>query len=528
MQAAALSALSADERTGRAWKPSYRHLPFSPGYPAEAIVEQMALNFFDRLAELDPEAPKLTAGELHEKVILASIVEREYRLEKEAPLIASVFVNRLAYNIGLESCATLEYIITDLLDRPHPRYLSEEDKRQSPYNTYLGGMQRDNLNPGGWRWLPLNPQIILLLRPERRADRPALLLRQPAAAQLGQVLLSQASRRRGVRRDRRMRIPDRLLAQITERLDAAEVVSQYTRLEKRGGRYWGLCPFHTEKTPSFTVTPDKAVFYCFGCQKGGSLFTFVMEAEKLSFLEAVRLLAAKAGVELELEEDEDAGRRKAYLELYRRVAGSLHYILLNHAEAGAARAYLEGRGFRRETLERFHVGYAPPGRDWLFGFLRERAFRRSSCALRAFLQLPGGGPVACSGQAKVLIGTAGRNRRFRRLEPGRRPGPQYLNTPETAFFARGAAVRESACSRPCARRAASCWWKATRMLAAPRRGVARLWLWAPAHHGAGAPAEALRSNRRPGLDADEAGPEPPSGQYCRAGGPARKYGTGEV
>jgi DNA primase len=134
-----------------------------------------------------------------------------------------------------------------------------------------------------------------------------------------------------------MRVPDRLLAQITERLDAAEVVSQYTRLEKRGGRYWGLCPFHTEKTPSFTVTPDKAVFYCFGCQKGGSLFTFIMEAEKLSFLEAVRLLAAKAGVELAVEEDEDAGRRKAYLELYRRVAGSLHYLLLNHPEAGPAR-----------------------------------------------------------------------------------------------------------------------------------------------------------------------------------------------
>ena len=124
---------------------------FPAGYPAEAIVEQMALNFFDRLSELDPEASRLAAGELHEKVILASIVEREYRLEKEAPLIASVFVNRLGKNIGLESCATLEYIITDLLDRPHPRYLSEEDKRiRSPYNTYLwAGMPPGPIsNPG--------------------------------------------------------------------------------------------------------------------------------------------------------------------------------------------------------------------------------------------------------------------------------------------------------------------------------------------------------------------------------------------
>ncbi|OHD74321.1 MAG: DNA primase [Spirochaetes bacterium RBG_16_67_19] len=237
-----------------------------------------------------------------------------------------------------------------------------------------------------------------------------------------------------------MRIPDRLLAQITERLDAAEVVSQYTRLEKRGGRYWGLCPFHTEKTPSFTVTPDKAVFYCFGCQKGGSLFTFVMEAEKLSFLEAVRLLAAKAGVELELEEDEDAGRRKAYLELYRRVAGSLHYILLNHQEAGAARAYLEGRGFRRETLERFQVGYAPPGRDWLFGFLREKSFSEEFLRTSGlFFSSREGGPVALFRDRVVfpignsrgeIVGFGGRS-----LAPER--GPKYLNTPETAFFRKG-------------------------------------------------------------------------------------------
>ena len=110
---------------------------FSPGYPAEAVVQEMADNFFQRLRELDPQAARLSAGQLHEKVIVASIVEREYRLRKEAPLIASVFYNRLRYNIGLESCATLEYIITDIQDRPRPRYLTEEDKRiDSPYNTY--------------------------------------------------------------------------------------------------------------------------------------------------------------------------------------------------------------------------------------------------------------------------------------------------------------------------------------------------------------------------------------------------------
>lgn len=110
---------------------------FPRGYPAVAVVEQMTENFFDRLKEIAPEAENLTALQLYEKITVASIVEREYRAAEEAPLIASVFYNRLRYNIGLESCATLGYIITDIQDRPHPQYLLEEDKRiDSPYNTY--------------------------------------------------------------------------------------------------------------------------------------------------------------------------------------------------------------------------------------------------------------------------------------------------------------------------------------------------------------------------------------------------------
>jgi UPF0755 protein len=110
---------------------------FPAGYPGEAIVEQMVDNFFDRLRAIVPEAAELSPEKLHEKLIVASIVEREYRRAEEAPLIASVFYNRLKYNIGLESCATLEYIITDIWNRPHPKYLTADDKKvNSPYNTY--------------------------------------------------------------------------------------------------------------------------------------------------------------------------------------------------------------------------------------------------------------------------------------------------------------------------------------------------------------------------------------------------------
>jgi UPF0755 protein len=110
---------------------------FPRGYPAYGVVEEMVENFFRRLADVAPEALQWNRDRLHQAVIMASIVEREYRRAEEAPLIASVFYNRVEYNIGLESCATLGYIITDIQNKPHPAFLTVEDKRiDSPYNTY--------------------------------------------------------------------------------------------------------------------------------------------------------------------------------------------------------------------------------------------------------------------------------------------------------------------------------------------------------------------------------------------------------
>ncbi len=140
-----------------------------------------------------------------------------------------------------------------------------------------------------------------------------------------------------------MRIPDRALAEIQSRLDLAEVIGEYTALARRGGRWWGCCPFHQEKTPSFSVTPEKGVFYCFGCHKGGGLFQFVMEAEKVPFRDAVELLAKKAGVELPREEEEPGGiRRETFLELNRQGDGELPLAAAREpAERG--RAALPGR-----------------------------------------------------------------------------------------------------------------------------------------------------------------------------------------
>jgi DNA primase len=103
-----------------------------------------------------------------------------------------------------------------------------------------------------------------------------------------------------------------VVSQIKSRLDLAAVIGEYVPLKRKGGRYWGLCPFHQEKTPSFSVTPDRGIFHCFGCQKGGDLFTFIMEIEKVPFPEALKICARKAGVEIHSEwESGDAPKREA-------------------------------------------------------------------------------------------------------------------------------------------------------------------------------------------------------------------------
>lgn len=228
--------------------------------------------------------------------------------------------------------------------------------------------------------------------------------------------------------------------EILRRLDMAQVVGEYVQLQRRGERLWGLCPFHNEKTPSFSVNPDRGMFYCFGCHKGGDLFTFVMEAEKLSFVEALRLLAEKAGVELSQGRTAGDERREALLELNRRVAGSFGWLLRESKarEAEQAREYIAGRGFSAETVERFAVGYAPEDRGWLARFLEERGYSRE------FLRGCGLLRDDLSGMFRRRVMFPIENVRGEVLGfGGRAMGdavPKYLNSPETAVFRKREAV----------------------------------------------------------------------------------------
>jgi DNA primase len=165
------------------------------------------------------------------------------------------------------------------------------------------------------------------------------------------------------------RIPDRVIEEIRERADVVQVISRHVTLKKSGSRYLGLCPFHTEKTPSFNVNPDRQIFHCFGCGEGGDVFAFRMHQDGSDFLDAVRSLAAEFGVEI----PSDAAEQSRSAPLYGANERALAYFrqALRSPGGAPARGYLERRGVPADLIDRFQLGYAPPGWDGLIEALRK-------------------------------------------------------------------------------------------------------------------------------------------------------------
>ena len=164
-----------------------------------------------------------------------------------------------------------------------------------------------------------------------------------------------------------MRIPDSIIDDIRNASDIVEVVGQYVQLKKRGKNYTGLCPIHQEKTPSFSVSADKQMFYCFGCAKGGNVFTFVMEHDKVSFVEAARTLARRAGITVPEDTPEDSAQATENEKLYAacRIAAAFFSETLSSPEGKLALEYFKHRGVTPETITRFGLGYAPNAWDSL-------------------------------------------------------------------------------------------------------------------------------------------------------------------
>jgi DNA primase len=243
------------------------------------------------------------------------------------------------------------------------------------------------------------------------------------------------------------RIAQSTIQELDNKLDALAVVEDYVRMEKKGGRYWGRCPFHgggQERTPSFIVDPDRKMYYCFSCHQGGSVIKFVMEMDKLTFPEAVETLARRFGVEIvreggavEAADPEKNDRIQGLVDLYRGVSVSFHYFLMEKPEGEAAKRYIISRGISDEMIERFKLGYAPANRAWLFKFLTKKGFSESILAASGLFseQYPRSGFF--SGRLMFPIA----DRRGQIVAFGGRilagEGPKYINSRETEIYHKG-------------------------------------------------------------------------------------------
>jgi DNA primase len=172
-----------------------------------------------------------------------------------------------------------------------------------------------------------------------------------------------------------MMIPEEKVREVAERLSIIEVVSEYVQLRRAGSNYLGLCPFHAEKTPSFTINPAREIFHCFGCGAGGNAFSFVMRMEGVSFPEAVKLLARKAGIEIEERQLTPAERKsqdeRQQFQRINELAASYYRSILRESEAGdTARRYLVERSVENEISEVYRLGFAPDRRDGLVKHLK--------------------------------------------------------------------------------------------------------------------------------------------------------------
>ncbi|MCK5734206.1 MAG: DNA primase, partial [Candidatus Latescibacteria bacterium] len=242
--------------------------------------------------------------------------------------------------------------------------------------------------------------------------------------------------------DKMARIPEEVIEDIRAQINIADVVSDYVALKKKGQNYFGLCPFHVEKTPSFSVNVEKQIFHCFGCGAGGNVFTFLRDVEKISFVEAVRLVAQKAGVPLP---EERSGTRSGEVsdELYRANELAQKYfqhLLWKDASGEKVRTYLAERDLSEETAKRFGLGVALPNWDGLLKVGAKRALGGETLQ-KAGLVVPrtGGGfydrfrdrlmfPITNIGGRTVAFGA-------RTLDP--EGHPKYLNSPETPIYRKG-------------------------------------------------------------------------------------------
>ena len=237
-----------------------------------------------------------------------------------------------------------------------------------------------------------------------------------------------------------MRYSDDIIEEVRMKNDIVDVVSQYVKLTRRGSTYFGLCPFHNEKTPSFSVTPSKQMYYCFGCGAGGNVFNFVMEYENYTFWEALQHLADRAGVQLpkieySREARQKAEERAALLEI-NKLAARYFYYQLRRESGKTAYAYLTGRGLSEETIKKFGLGYSDKFSDDLYKFLKSKNYSDMLLRDSGLFNVDERHGMYDKFWNRVIFPIMDVNNRVigfggRVMGDGK---PKYLNSPETKIF----------------------------------------------------------------------------------------------
>lgn len=235
-------------------------------------------------------------------------------------------------------------------------------------------------------------------------------------------------------------IPSNIVDQVRTANDIVDVVSGYLTLKKRGKNYFGCCPFHHEKTPSFSVNPEMQIFHCFGCHAGGNVFTFTMRMENVTFPEAIKLLAQRAGIIIpESEVDSSKAREKEALFFANKFACELyHEQLLNHPEARNALQYLTNRGIDNKAIEEFKLGYSQQGWDGLIKAARAKKLSEEVLQ-RAGLILPRSSGTGFYDRFRgrvmfPIINLANQVVGFGARRIIDDDSPKYINTPETDIY----------------------------------------------------------------------------------------------
>lgn len=233
---------------------------------------------------------------------------------------------------------------------------------------------------------------------------------------------------------------DEIIEEVRSRNDIVDVISSYVKLQKKGSSYFGLCPFHNEKSPSFSVSPGKQMYYCFGCGAGGNVFTFLMEYENYTFQEALKYLADRAGVELPEEEYSGEARKRADLKAIlleiNKEAARYFYAQLKSPQGEQGLSYLKRRGLSDETIQAFGLGYAGKYSDGVYKYLKSKGYKDDMIVKAGLINIDERYGVSGKFWNRVMFPIMDSNSRVIGFG-GRVMGdakPKYLNSPETVIF----------------------------------------------------------------------------------------------